>query len=63
MGLHQFLLTVFPGRSRPGPNEGGGRADRELPELLRLQAAGFPLTMRGRSVMPKSFEQVFHDHE
>jgi hypothetical protein len=40
VGLHKLLNAVFledPGLDRM---RGGGRADRELPELLRLQAAG-----------------------
>ena len=43
VGLHQLLDPVLP--EDPGVNRlcGGGNADRELPELLRLQEAGFPL--------------------
>jgi hypothetical protein len=43
VGLHRLLNPVFPEDPGVDRMRGGGRADCELPELLRLQAAGLPL--------------------
>jgi hypothetical protein len=43
MGLHQFLNAVLPQDPGLDRMRNSRRADCELPELLRLQAAGLPL--------------------
>jgi len=43
VGLHQLLNAVFPEDPSVDRMRGGGRADCEPAELLRLQAAGFAL--------------------
>ena len=43
VGLHQLLNAVLPQDPGLDRMRNSRRADCELPELLRLQAAGFPL--------------------